>query len=147
MLGKKQSPRHGGEMILKKTEFKSSWTLFFFRPFLPHVWDSVFFRAPKLASALDNPSSVFQHQGSGYSFRGAKGSLYWFCRILILSKCWGWSNLLYTYIPTYPHSNFPTLLHFHSYIPIFIHSIPTLLHSYNSIFLPQCGEFFKRAHF
>ena len=52
------------------------------------------FRAPKLASALDYPSSVFQHQGSGYSFRGAKGSLYWFCPIQIPSKCWGWSNLM-----------------------------------------------------
>ena len=39
-----------------------------------HVWDSVFFRAPKLASALTFPSATFQHQGSGYSFRGAKGS-------------------------------------------------------------------------
>ena len=80
-------------MVWKKTESKSSWTLFFSRPFLPHVWDSVFFRAPKLASALTFPSATFQHQGSGYSFRGAKGSLYWFCPIQIPSKFWGWSNL------------------------------------------------------
>ena len=80
-------------MVWKKTESKSSWTLFFFTPFPPHVWDSVFFWAPKLASALDYTSSVFQHQGSGYSFRGAKGSLYWFCPIQIPSKFWGWSNL------------------------------------------------------
>ena len=79
----------------KKTESKNSWTLFFFTPFLPHVWDSVFFRAPKLASALTFPSATFQHQGSGYSFRGAKGSLYWSWRIQIPSKCWGRSNLLF----------------------------------------------------
>ena len=87
-------------MVWKKTESKNSWTLFFFSPFPPHVWDSVFFRAPKLASALDYPSATFQHQGSGYSFRGAKGSLYWFCPIQIPSKCWGWSNLGNIYIFT-----------------------------------------------
>ena len=37
---------------------------------------------------------IFQHQSSGNSFRGAKGSLYLFCPIQIPSKCWGWSNLL-----------------------------------------------------
>ena len=33
---------NGGEMMRKTTESKNSWTLFFFTPFLPHVWDSVF---------------------------------------------------------------------------------------------------------
>ena len=84
-------------MVRKKTESKSSWTLFFSTPFPPHVWDSVFFRAPKLASALDYPSANSQHQGSGFSFRGAKGSLYWFCPIQIPPKCWGSSNLLHTF--------------------------------------------------
>ena len=32
----------------------------------PHVWDSVFFRPPKLVSALDYLSATFQCQGSGY---------------------------------------------------------------------------------
>ena len=32
-------------------------------------------------------------EGPGDSFRGAKGSLDWFCPIQIPSKCWGWSNL------------------------------------------------------
>ena len=31
-------------MVRKKTESKNSWTLFFFTPFLPHFWDSVFFQ-------------------------------------------------------------------------------------------------------
>ena len=47
--------------------------------------DSVFFRAPILASALDYPPATFQHRGSEYSFRGDKGSLYWFCPIQIPS--------------------------------------------------------------
>ena len=54
------------------------------------------FRPPKLATALDWPTVTFQHQGSWYSFRGAKGSLYWFSPIQIPSKCWGWSNLMLT---------------------------------------------------
>ena len=53
-------------------------------------------RAPKLASAHDYPSATFKHQGSGNSFRGAICSLYWFCPIQILCKCWGWSNLIKT---------------------------------------------------
>ena len=84
----------GGRMVWEKNESKNSWTLFFFTTFPPHILDSVFFRAPKLTSALDYPSATFQHQGSGNSFRGAKGSLYWFCPIQILSKCWGWSNIV-----------------------------------------------------
>ena len=67
---------HGGEMVWKKTEFKNSWTI------SPHVLDSVFFKATKLASALDYLSATFQHQGFGYSFWGAKGSLYWFYPVL-----------------------------------------------------------------
>ena len=80
-FGKKQSPR-------------SSWTLFFFRPFPPHVWDSVFFRPLKMISSLLSVPEIFQHQGSGNSFRGAKGSLYWSCPIQIPPKCWRWSNLV-----------------------------------------------------
>ena len=38
---------------------------------------------------------IFHHQGTGNSFRGAKGSLYWSCPIQIPSKCWGWSNLIF----------------------------------------------------
>ena len=85
MWKKQSSEKNMGGKGVKKTESKNSWT--------PHVWDSVFYWAPKLASALDYPSATFQHQVSGNSFRGAKGSLYWFCPIQILSKCWGWSNL------------------------------------------------------
>ena len=77
VLGKKQSPRHG----------------FFPHYFPPMSGTLLFFRAPKLVSALDYPSATFQHQGSGNSLRGAKGSMYWSCSIQILSKCWGWSNL------------------------------------------------------
>ena len=87
-FGKKQSPR-------------SSWTLFFFRPFPPHVWDSVFFRPLKMISSLLSVPEIFQHQGSGNSFRGAKGSLYWSCPIQIPPKCWGWSNLVHTYLPRF----------------------------------------------
>ena len=49
----------------------------FFTSFPPHAWDSVFFRAAKLASALDYPSTTFQHQ------------------------CWGWSNLGLAQAPTW----------------------------------------------
>ena len=97
VLTKNRVPDMGEKCCEKKTESKSSWTLFFFTQFPPHVGDSVFFRAPKLASALDYPSATIQHQGSGNSFWGAKGSLYWFCPILILSKCLGWSNLIQHY--------------------------------------------------
>jgi hypothetical protein len=31
----------------KKQSSRNSWTLFFFKPFLPHVWDSVFFQTTK----------------------------------------------------------------------------------------------------
>ena len=40
----------------KSQVFFSSWTLFFFEPFLPHVWDSVFFRPLKMISSLYTPS-------------------------------------------------------------------------------------------
>ena len=74
---------------------RNFWTLFIFEPFLPHVWDSVFFKPLKMKSSLYTPSWYFQHHGSGNSFRGAKGSLYWSCPIQIPSKCWGWSNLIF----------------------------------------------------
>ena len=90
----------GGKWSEKKQSPRASWTLFFSEPFLPHVWDSVFFRPLKIISSLLSVPEIFQHQGSGNSFRGAKGSLYWFCPIQILSKCWGWSNLLFTLLPS-----------------------------------------------
>ena len=92
---KKQSPRHGGEMVWKKQESKSSWTLFFFLPFPPHVWDSVFFQNTEKnkVCSLSLPD-IFQDQGSGYLLRGSSGTLYGVSPVKIPSKCWGWSNLL-----------------------------------------------------
>ena len=47
----------------KKQSPRISWTQFFFRPFLPHVWDSVFFQSSKTVSALDTPSCNFSEPG------------------------------------------------------------------------------------
>ena len=69
-----------------------------------------FFQAPKLVSALDYQSATFQHQDSGYSFRGARGSLYWFSHIQIPPKCWGWSNLLFTLLPSCTMPSLPSCL-------------------------------------
>ena len=44
-----------------------------------------------------------ESKGSGYSFKGAKGTRYWFCPIQVSPKCLGWSNLLvklYTNLPS-----------------------------------------------
>ena len=49
---KKTESQTWGRNGVKKTESKSSWTLFFFASFPPHAWDSVFFRTLKLASPL-----------------------------------------------------------------------------------------------
>ena len=46
--------------------------------FFPHHFPPMS-GTPKMAGALDYPSATFQHQDSGISYRGAKGSLYWFC--------------------------------------------------------------------
>ena len=114
---KKQSPRHGGEMVRKKSSPRISWTMFFpalkknrvqealglcfFHTISPHVWDSVFFlHTTKIYKFSPFWSWNFQHQSSGNSFRGAKGSLYWSCPIQIPSKCWGWSNLVLTLVQT-----------------------------------------------
>ena len=73
-MEKKQSPHISLTLFFssaEKNRVKEMWGLFFFTAFLPHVWDSVFFRAPKLASALLFLPSTFQDQGSGYSLRGA----------------------------------------------------------------------------
>ena len=48
---KKQSPRISWTLVFfkagKKQSPRNSWTLFFFEPFLPYVWDSVFFQTTK----------------------------------------------------------------------------------------------------
>ena len=48
----------------------------------------------RLRDLVSPVCGIFQHQGSGNSFRGAKGSLYWSYPTQIPSKCWGWSNLI-----------------------------------------------------
>ena len=54
VVRKKQSPIHGGEMaprisrtLLIFNTGRNSRTLFIFKPFLPHVWDSCFFQTTK----------------------------------------------------------------------------------------------------
>ena len=42
------------------------------------------------------PLEIFQDQGSGYSLRVLSGSLYGVSPVKIPSRCWGWSNLVYT---------------------------------------------------
>ena len=37
----------GEKWLKKKQSPRISWTLFFFEPFLPHDWDSVFFQTTK----------------------------------------------------------------------------------------------------
>ena len=77
---------------------QSPSNLFFFHTIFPPCL--VFFRPLIMISSLLFVPDIFQHQGYGNSFRGAKGSLYWSCPILIPSKCWGWSKLLGTLIVT-----------------------------------------------
>ena len=77
----------------KKTESKNSWTLFFFLTISPPCLGLSFFQTTKKYKFSIPLPDIFQHQGSGNSLRGAKGSLYWSCPIRIPSKCWGWSNL------------------------------------------------------
>ena len=62
--------------------------------FSPMTGTLFFFRPLKMVSSLLSVTEIFQHQGSGNSFRGAKGSLYWSCPIQIPPKCWRWSNLV-----------------------------------------------------
>ena len=62
----------GGKWFEKKLESKNSWTLFFSRPFPPHVWDSVFFQCTKTASALDTPSCNFSEPGFWILTKGGR---------------------------------------------------------------------------
>ena len=64
----------GGKWSEKKQSPRASWTLFFSEPFLPHVWDSVFFRPLKIISSLLSVPEIFQHQGSGNSLGGLKAA-------------------------------------------------------------------------
>ena len=90
----------GEKRFEKKQSIRISWTLFFFNQFSPMSGTLFFFRPLKMISSLLSVPEIFQHQGSGNSFRGAKGSLYWSCPIQIPPKCWRWSNLvLITILP------------------------------------------------
>jgi hypothetical protein len=46
----------GEKWFEKSLSPRNSWTLFFFKPFLPHVWDSVFVRPLKIIRSLQTPS-------------------------------------------------------------------------------------------
>ena len=85
-LKKNWVPDMGGNSE-KKTESKNSWTQFFFTPFLPYVWDSVFFRTLKLASPLSLASWNFLGSGFGYSLRVSSGILYGVSPDQIPTKC------------------------------------------------------------
>ena len=61
------------------------------------VWDSVFFPNTKKNKVLSHSlPDIFKDQVSGYSLRGSSGTLYGVSPVKIPSKCWGWSNLVYT---------------------------------------------------
>ena len=60
----------GEKLSEKKQSPRNSWTFFFFRAFLPHVWDSVFFQSTKTASALDTPYCNFSEPGFWILIRG-----------------------------------------------------------------------------
>ena len=93
-LKKTESQTWGGEMFRKKTESKKLLDSVFFQTISPPCLGLCFFRPLKMISSLLSVPEIFQHQGSGNSFRGAKGSLYWSCPIQIPPKCWRWSNLI-----------------------------------------------------
>ena len=85
----------GGKWCKKNTESES----LFFSPFTPPPMLGTLFivRALKLASPLSlSLHEIFQDQGSGYLLRVSSGSLYGVSLVKIPSKCWGWSNLMFT---------------------------------------------------
>ena len=74
VVWKKKSPRHGGEMVWKKTESKNSWTLFFLQTISPPCLGLCFFQCTKTASALDTPSCYFSEPGFWILTRGGSNN-------------------------------------------------------------------------
>ena len=99
--GKKQSPHFLWTLFFSSSGKKQSpWkvrTLFLFTVCPPMSGTLFFFRAEMFGLLKDKIPLVCWSQGSGYSLRVSKGSLYRVRRDQIQPKCWGWSNL--TWIP------------------------------------------------
>ena len=79
-LKKKQSPRN-------------SWTQFFFEPFLPHVWDSVFFQSWNFRTTLGQTYPCLLEPGFWILTKGVKRQPVRHQTRPNSTKCWGWSNL------------------------------------------------------
>ena len=90
---KKQSPRHGGNGLKNKTESKNSWTFHNISPPRLGLW---FFQNTKTGKSHSLTSWIFSGPGF-WILRVSKGSLHGVSPDQILSKCWGWSNLILIY--------------------------------------------------
>ena len=95
---KNRVPDMGEKWCEKKQSPRVIWLCFFSHHFPPCLGLCFFLNHWKNKVLSLSLSDIFQDQGSGYSLRRSSGTLYGVSPVKIPSKCWGWSNLVLTYI-------------------------------------------------
>ena len=79
----------GEKWLENKQSPRISWTQAFFKPFLPQTIKNDKFSAYPFLTFFS--TRVLETRLGGLK----AACLYWSCPIQILSKCWGWSNLVF----------------------------------------------------